>query len=764
MKTDCFIWKSTSLLISGLLMSFILSSQAPFINIIPKPVNLITKKNSFIYDKNTVILYDSNIPGIVPIADIIVNQFNITKVNIPSRKNYISLSIDKKIVNPEGYKMDVNRNFIRITANTPAGLFYGTQSLIQLVNFNSRENKIPSLEISDSPAFPYRGMHLDVSRHFAPVDFVKKYIDLMSKYKFNKFHWHLTDDQGWRIEIKKYPRLTEVGAFRDSTLLGRYSDFPRKFDKTRHGGFYTQEEIKEIIDYAAARYVEIIPEIEMPGHCMAALAAYPEYACTKGPFSVWPIWGVSEDIFCPTEETFSFLTDILSEVVDLFPSKYIHIGGDEVPKKRWKESSFCQDLIKKENLKDEHELQSWFIKRIEKFVNEKGKTIIGWDEILEGGLAPNAVVMSWRGESGGVEAAKQKHNVIMTPGSHCYFDHYQSLDPGDPIAIGGYTSLEKVFNYKPVPEELSISQSKYILGAQANLWSEYFTTTSQVEYMAYPRAIALSEVLWTNSAKRDFSNFIKRIIPHHRYLKQNGVNISDHLINLEYETVNTGQNVLLKIKAPATSDIRIFFTTNSSAPNPDGPIYKDSIQIVNHTKIKYQAYFNDTPLYPVYDLEFNMHMGTGKKIELKNKPAKQYSKGGNDVLLNGIIASSDRYSDKEWLGFLDTDIEGTIDLGIADYIDRIKMRFFNYNRDGIFTPREIEIYGSKENSEFKLIGGMKLANFKDSNILDTNIRIIDKKRYRYVKIIVKNSDFAREFQKDKSEKYNWLFIDEIIIE
>jgi hexosaminidase len=242
------------------------------------------------------------------------------------------------------------------------------------------------------------------------------------------------------------------------------------------------------------------------------------------------------------------------------------------------------------------------------------------------------------------------------------------------------------------------------------------------------------------------------------------VNISDHLINLEYETVNTGQNVLLKIKAPATSDIRIFFTTNSSAPNPDGPIYKDSIQIVNHTKIKYQAYFNDTPLYPVYDLEFNMHMGTGKKIELKNKPAKQYSKGGNDVLLNGIIASSDRYSDKEWLGFLDTDIEGTIDLGIADYIDRIKMRFFNYNRDGIFTPREIEIYGSKENSEFKLIGGMKLANFKDSNILDTNIRIIDKKRYRYVKIIVKNSDFAREFQKDKSEKYNWLFIDEIIIE
>lgn len=764
MKINLVISKSASMLISGLFISFILSSQAPFINIIPKPVNLITKKNSFIYDNNTVIVYDTYNSEIFPIAETIVNLLKIQKVNIPVRKNYISLAIDKKIVNPEGYKMDVNRNFIRITAKTPAGLFYGTQTLIQLINFNTRENKIPALEISDSPAFTYRGMHLDVSRHFAPVEFVKKYIDLMSKYKFNKFHWHLTDDQGWRIEIKKYPRLTEVGAYRDSTLAGRYSDIPRKFDKTRHGGFYTQEEIKDVIRYANERFVEVIPEIEMPGHCKAALAAYPEFACLPGPYSVWPVWGVSEDIFCPTEETFTFLTDILSEVIELFPSKFIHIGGDEVPKKKWKESSFCQELIRKENLKDEHELQSWFIKKIEKFVNSKGKIIIGWDEILEGGLAPNAVVMSWRGETGGIEAAKQKHNVIMTPGSHCYFDHYQSLDPGEPVAIGGYTSLEKVFSYKPVPEELLKSQSKYILGAQANLWAEYFTSPKQIEYMAYPRAIALSEVLWTNAEKRDFNNFIKRIIPHHRFLKQNGLNIADHLINLDYETTNTGSSVLFTINAPKGMDTRIFYTKNGSAPDPQATVFTDSLSITNDTKIKYQAYFDNTPLYPVYEKEFKMHMGAGKKIDMKNKPAAQYGNGGNEVILNGIMASRDRYSDKEWLGFLDTDFEGTIDLETPDYIDQVKMRFYNYNHVGIFTPREIEIYGSKDKTDFKMIGGMKLANFRDSNILDANIRVFDKKRYRYVKVIVKNSEFAKEYQKNQEQKYNWLFIDEIVIE
>ena len=764
MKKLSSLNNSMPVIILWFLMTSTLSSQAPFINIIPKPVNLVTKKTSFIYNDNTAIIYDRNIPDIIPIADIIINKLNISNVNIAVKKNYISLAIDKNITNPEGYKMNISRKSIKISAKNPAGLFYAIQSLIQLIDFNTRENKIQALEISDSPAFTYRGMHLDVSRHFAPVEFVKKYIDLMSKYKLNKFHWHLTDDQGWRIEIKKYPLLTEVGAFRDSTLSGRYSDIPRKFDKKRYGGFYTQEEIKDVIRYAKERFVEIIPEIEMPGHCRAALAAYPEYACTPGPYSVWPIWGVSEDIFCPTEETFTFLTDVLSEVVELFPSKYIHIGGDEVPKKRWKESQYCQDLMKKENLKDEHELQSYFIRRIEKFVNSKGKVIIGWDEILEGGLAPNAVVMSWRGEQGGIDAAKQGHNVIMTPGSHCYFDHYQSLDPGEPIAIGGYTSLEKVFYYQPVPTGLLTSQSKNILGAQANLWAEYFTSTDQVEYMAYPRVIALAEVLWTNSKKRDFGNFVKRILPHHRYLKNNGLNISDHIINLDQETENTESGVILKINAPSATDTRIHFTRDKSAPDINSEEYKNGILINDNSLVKYQAFIGDIPLYPVYKADFNIHMAAGKKIELKNQPAPQYNKGGNNVIINGIQASDTRYSDKEWLGFLDTDFEGTIDLVTADYIDNIKMRFYNYNHVGIFTPSEIEIYGSKDNIDFKLIGGLKLANYNESNILKTDIRIFDKKRYRYVRIVVKNSEFAKEYNKDKSGKYNWLFLGEIVVE
>lgn len=744
--------------------SGILFSQPPFINVIPKPVKMTTKKFTFAYNQNTALLYDVTIPDIEFIAGLVKDELGLTIINSGATKNFISLSIDKKIVNPEAYKLDVDKNNIKITAGSKAGLFHGTQTLLQLIRFNTRENKIQAIEISDTPTFSYRGMHLDVARHFAPIEFVKKYIDLMSKYKYNKFHWHLTDDQGWRIEIKKYPLLTEIGAYRDSTLSGRYSDVPRMFNKTRHGGFYTQQEIKDVIKYAEERNVEIIPEIEMPGHCKAALAAYPQYACEPGPYSVWPIWGVSDDIFCPTEETFTFLTDILSEVIDLFPSKYIHIGGDEVPKKAWKESEFCQQLIKKENLKDEHELQSWFIRRIEKYVNSKGKTIIGWDEILEGGLAPNAVVMSWRGESGGIAAAKMGHYAIMTPGSHCYFDHYQSLDPNEPIAIGGYTPLEKVYNYQPIPQGLLISQSKFILGAQANLWAEYFTTTKQIEYMAYPRALALSEVLWSNPKQRDFNEFIKRILPHQRYLQEKGVNISGHLVNLESKTHNTGQNVILNINAPKGIDTKIYYTYDGSQPNQESNLYKDSIKIVGDTKLKYQAYFNSTPLYPVYEKEFNMHISTGRKIELKNNPAPQYASGGNEVILNGIQASHDRYSDNEWLGFLDTDFEGLIDLGTPEYIDLVKMKFYNYNRDGIFTPSEIEIYGSKDKEDFKLIGAVKLANYTESNLLETKIKTIDKKRFKFIKVVVKNSKFAKEYQKDQTEKYNWLFIDEIIIE
>lgn len=361
-----------------------------------------------------------------------------------------------------------------------------------------------------------------------PVSFVKKYIDLLAYHKFNRFHWHLTEDQGWRIEIKKYPKLQEVAAYRKETLVGNYGS--GKYDGQRYGGFYTQEEVKDIVKYAADRYVTIIPEIEMPGHAVAALTAYPQLGCTGGPYEVRTTWGVADDVFCAgKEETFAFLQDVLDEVVPLFPGKYVHIGGDECPKTRWKKCPHCQKRIKTEKLKDEHALQSYFIQRIEKYLNGKGKQIIGWDEILEGGLAPNATVMSWRGEEGGIAAAQQGHDVIMTPGNWCYFDHYQDTSKTEPLAIGGFTPVSQVYSYEPLPEQLSAEESKHVLGAQANLWTEYIATPEYAEFMAYPRACALAEVVWSPKENKSYDDFVKRMATHVTRLDQLKVNYAKHI-------------------------------------------------------------------------------------------------------------------------------------------------------------------------------------------------------------------------------------------
>ena len=423
----------------------------------------------------------------------------------------------------ELYDLMITSQSVIIKAEYNQGLFYGIQTFLQLIpSKNKAEIKIPCIEINDQPKFNWRGMHLDVCRHYFPITFIKKYIDYLAHYKMNTFHWHLTEDQGWRIEIKKYPKLTEVGAWRNGSMVGRYDD--QKFDDIKYGGFYTQEEIKEVVAYALQRHVTIIPEIEMPGHSLAALAAYPELSCTGGPFEVGKKWGVFDDVYCPKEETFTFLENVLSEVLALFPSEYIHIGGDECPKTRWKSCAHCQKLIKEKGLKDEHELQSYFIQRIEKFVNSKGRKIIGWDEILEGGLAPNAAVMSWRGTEGGIAAAKQKHYVVMTPGSHCYFDHYQGKPENEPLAIGGFTSLEKVYNFNPMPKELDLEEQKYILGAQANVWTEYILTPEQVEYMIMPRMSALAEVLWGTANPENYFDFKTRLQAQENWLKNNNIN------------------------------------------------------------------------------------------------------------------------------------------------------------------------------------------------------------------------------------------------
>lgn len=411
---------------------------------------------------------------------------------------------------PGGYELIITSQAITITGSPGGGVFHGLMSLLQLIQGEkSTGYSIPCGTIVDYPRFNWRGMHLDVSRHFFSVDEVKEYIDYLALYKFNTFHWHLTDDQGWRIEIKQYPKLTDIGAWRNGSTVGHYSD--HTYDSIRYGGFYTQEEIAEVVDYATKRRITIVPEIEMPGHALAALAAYPEYACNAGPFEVGKQYGVYEDVFCSKDSTFVFLENILNEVMALFPSKVIHIGGDEVLKNRWKACTNCQGRMQEENLHSEEELQSYFIQRIERLVNSQGRTIIGWDEILEGGLAPNAMVMSWRGTSGGIAAARSGHQVVMSPNNECYFDHYQGDPKTEPLAIGGMTTLRDVYAYEPIPKELNEKEAKFIIGAQANIWTEYILNFDQVEYMALPRMIALSEVVWSPVSERDYVDFKERL-------------------------------------------------------------------------------------------------------------------------------------------------------------------------------------------------------------------------------------------------------------
>lgn len=507
--------------------------------IIPQPYEVTTNTGNFQFTDSTVIIvpqpYVDNEGKYLQsrLENLFGKKLQIENA-IPLNKKYIQLQrayIKKDTT--DYYSLTINDTSVSIIGEGDDGVFWGIQSLIQLLGAND-SLKIPCCRIYDSPRYAWRGMHLDVCRHFFTKEEVKKYIDLLALYKFNIFHWHLTDDQGWRIEIKKYPLLTQVGSVRKETVIGKPSDTAR-YDGKPYGGFYTQEDIKEIVAYAKERHITVVPEIEMPGHALAALSAYPQFSCCMEPLEPATAWGVFDDVYCAgNDSTFEFLENILSEVCELFPGKYIHIGGDECPKDRWMLCEKCQRRIRNEHLKDEHELQSYFISRIEKFLNSKGKQIIGWDEILEGGLAPNAAVMSWRGTDGGIEAAKQKHYVVMSPGKPCYFDHYQSRNKKrEPLAIGGYNPLDSVYLYKPTPSQLKGDERNYVLGAQGNVWTEYITDLSHAEYMSVPRMCALSEALWTPAAKKNYKNFIARLKKHSRLLDRMKVNYAKHFLKIK---------------------------------------------------------------------------------------------------------------------------------------------------------------------------------------------------------------------------------------
>ncbi len=733
-----------------------LPGKDAIISLIPVPGTLVKQPGSLTLGKEVV--YNCINTDLEKGFEVFQNKLiKDLKINCRKASSAVNIRILESYVVPdEGYQLSITPKEIIIRAKNAAGVFYATQTLLQLLPegvYSSPANLrlplvLPCLYIEDNPRFSYRGMHLDVCRHFFPVEFIKKYIDLIAMHKMNRFHWHLTEDQGWRIEIKKYPKLTEVGSIRKETLIGNYADVPHKYDGQAYGGYYTQAQIKEIVKYAANRFVTIVPEIELPGHSLAALAAYPELGCTGGPYEVATTWGVFEDVYCPYEKTFQFLEGVLTEVMELFPGQLIHIGGDECPKESWKKSSFCQNLMKEKGLKNEEELQSYFIKRIATFIESKGKRVIGWDEILEGGLADNVAVMSWRGIKGGIEAAEQGHDVVMTPGSHCYFDHYQSLSQQEPNAIGGFTSVKKVYNYEPVPEELSKEKAKHILGAQGNVWTEYIESPEQVEYMAMPRMCALSEVLWSEKINRNEQGFISRLKMHTKRLQAMQVNYAKHIYDPDFKT-NTSSDGNLSVElTPSSSGDQLVISMDGKNFAP----YSKPISLTSTGSLSFK---NSMPGSNTSRLDFIKSLSTGSLTTSSILPDKRYPGSNGTMSLTDGLKGGRRFNGQDWCAWQGKDIELVIDMKYPKEISSMLIGSLLNKGAWIYLPKSASIECSTNGIEFlKLITNPMDFQGKKAEMKFNKINA----RYLKLKLTAQGKIPAGE---QGSGQDAWLFIDEI---
>ena len=623
-------------------------------------------------------------------------------------KHSIVLGLSADIANKEGYVLDVQTDNVFLNGQTPNGVFYGIQTLRKAIPAQTTATDIllPAGVINDGPRFPYRGLHLDVSRHFFPPEFIKEYIDLLALHNMNTFHWHLTDDQGWRIEIKRYPKLTEIGAMRNRTVIGKNSG---KYDNTPYGGFYTQEEAREIVEYARERYIDVIPEVDLPGHMLAALAAYPELGCTGGPYEVCPEWGIFEDVLCiGNDKTFEFLEGVMEEIIDIFPSRYIHIGGDECPRTRWQSCPKCQARIKAEGLKAdknhtaEDRLQSYCMTRIEKFLNAHGRQIIGWDEILDGDVAPNATVMSWRGMEGGIKAAQLGHDVIMVPTSYAYLDYYQTDDLTDePFGIGGYVPVEKVYSLEPVPAALTTEQAKHILGAQANLWTEYILTPEHAEYMILPRIAALCEVQWTQPEKKDFQDFAKRLVSLMNLYQRDGLNYAKHIFNLKAAFTPDAANKTINVTLGTVDDAPIYYTLDGTEPTTASTLYDGQPVAISQT-----AGFCAVAIRPegnskVVKRDIDFNKATLCPITLTGQqPAANYAYDGAITLVDGMKGSNS-YTNGAWLGFIGGDVTAVIDLGAPTEIQHVAINA-NISMDNwIMGCKGLEVAVSDDNKDFR---------------------------------------------------------------
>lgn len=667
--------------------------------------------------------------------------------------------IDNKDIQAEGYLLDIDSS-IRIQASNETGFFYGMISLIQLLDTRKHSTFLPAVHIEDVPRFGWRGMHLDVSRHFFSVEEIKNFLDLMALYKFNTFHWHLTDDQGWRIEVKQYPELTSVGGFRDSTLNNHYTTKPRTYDHTRYGGFYTQDQAREIVAYAQARQITVVPEIEMPGHSRAALAAYPELSCTGIQQPVTGLWGVFDDIYCSKEESIVFLQNVLTEMLDIFPSEYIHIGGDEAPKSRWNACEDCRQVMEANHLADAHELQSYFVQRMDAFLTQNGRKLIGWDEILEGGLSANAAVMSWRGEAGGIEAAKQEHFVVMTPTSHCYLDYYQSTHLIEPLAIGGYLPLEKVYEYNPIPKEMPEEAKKFVLGGQANLWTEYIPTYDQVQYMMYPRALAVIQSLWCTN-KLDYSDFLSTFLKYQEeFLTRRDVNFAHSIHYPQFHINRTDSGIALSWNGLDSNET--YHVTSYESNNPQEKnewvstrdltfdLARSSSQEICVNEVRSPS-FDEVITY-----QNQVTPDLGNNISFKTPPNVKYSHNGALNLVDGILGGQ-QWKGSEWLGFLDSEIEMTLELEKQADLSGLTIGFMDSPGMWIYLPENVQIELSKTGKKWKKVSTKKVESTGDQ-VLRWQANFSGKGKF--VKITIRTLSEIPEGM-EGAGNVPWTFIDEI---
>ena len=749
-------------------------AQQP-VQIIPQPVSLVIGKGSFTIDAKTSIEYASDNKDLSAAAGFLLSTIkNLSgyKLHVNSGAAHsISLQIRKNEgLGKEGYQLKVTPASIIVSANTRAGILYGIQTLLQTLP-GTRTNaplNIPAMEVKDYPRFAWRGMHLDVSRHFFSAELVKEYIDLMARYKLNTFHWHLVDDQGWRLEIKKYPELTRTGAWRVDQLDKVWGSRPQATpeEKANYGGYYTQEQVKEIIAYAAERNVTIIPEIEMPGHSAAAIASYPALSCKQLP--QLPMTGgnytnIASNYCAGNDSVFLFLQDVLSEVIQLFPSTYIHVGGDEVEKDPWKQCSRCQARIKAEGLKNEEELQSYFMKRIEKFIISKHRKMIGWDEILEGGLAPEAAVMSWRGEDGGIQAAKMKHLVVMTPGVPCYFDHYQAGPEGEPVAIGGMNTLKRVYDYEPIPKELDSTDAHYVLGAQANLWTEFITTAEQVQYMVLPRMLALAEVTWSPKKERNWESFNQRLQPNFRYFDQKGYHYCKGNFKAEIKPLSQKGKLSVALSTEVANAV-IHYSTDGTEPGLTSPVYTGPFTLSTSTVVKAVTVINGKVMSNQATVQpFVVHQALGQDVSYKFPVSKYYMADGKNALTDGIRGSL--VHNKYWHGLEGHDLVATIDLGSEKSVHSITLGCLQRYTDWIFLPTAVQFEISNDGINYTMAATIPntIATTEKAPLIKDFTATLDATSTRFIRVSAKVLEACPKGHPGEG-KPAWIFADELIVQ